>query len=62
MFKYKITIVLKSGYEIRIKAKQFDIISKNFGDGFSKCEIENFIPDIREIAAIVIKEWYQLWA
>jgi hypothetical protein len=70
MFKYKITIVLKSGYEIRVRgdSPDYEICENEYNDdiflalrnipkkNFSFCCLNT------EIAAIIIKHWYQRWA
>ncbi len=63
MFKYKITIVLKSGYEIRARAKDYSV----FDVGLVKIQMESFnlkiyCIDNKEIAAVIVEHWYQRWA
>ena len=65
MFKYKIKIILKSGYEIRVRAKDIDYnidINDNFYDiAFKKPNNHVIFIIPRGIAAIIVKHWYQRW-
>jgi hypothetical protein len=63
MFKDKIIIVLKSGYEIRLRASDCKVdMSQGFIKPLAvKPNIKTIPMDYGEIVAIIIKYWWQRW-
>jgi len=65
MFKYKIKIILKSGYEIRLRTKNIDYGFDSDGNFnylyFTDLDYNRIFIIPREIAAIIVKRWYQRW-
>lgn len=63
MFKHKIKIILKSGYEIKIRAKDIKFETNNgfINPSFKKPNLEIMPIDYSEIAAVTVKKWWQRW-
>jgi hypothetical protein len=65
MFKNKIIIVLKSGYEIRIRAKEYNVECKNdFEVSDFWVDKANYLLDFisfKDISSVLVKKWYQAW-
>lgn len=66
MFKWKMTIILKSGYEFKFRFRgalipSFELTHGLHGFDFEKAN-KKFCIFTSEIAGYIIKPWYQAWS